>query len=518
MRPDVWRPPVELTADEATVVRVIRRGQLFVFLRRWRHELLDEAFQEELAGMYTASGRGQPPVPPAQLALVTILQAYTGVSDAEAIEELATDRRWQLVLNCLGATEAPFGKGTLWRFRSLLIQHEMDRRLVERTVALAQQRSGFGARALRAALDASPLWGAARVEDTFNLLGHALRKALSVLARQQGRGLADVALDAGAPEVSRRSLKAALDIDWDDPAARVAALGRVLSLMTAVTAYVADQAAVPAAAADALAIADQVQAQDVTRDGTGTPVLGHGVARDRRISVQDGEMRHGRKSRSERVDGYKRHVLRDLDIGLIRAVAITAANEPEAAATDALVADLAHQGSTITELHIDRGYLASGLVRARPPDRTIIGKAWPVHNAGRFPKTAFPLDWSTRTIRCPAGQVQRFAPGTTVQFPSQTCATCPLRSACTTSRHGRSVTIHPDEHLLTSLRALQRTPTGRARLRERLAVEHDLAMIGQWQGDRARYLGKRKNLFDLRRTAVVNNLHVIARRYPARAA
>ena len=35
--------------------------------------------------------------------------------------------------------------------------------------------------------------------------------------------------------------------------------------------------------------------------------------------------------------------------------------------------------------------------------------------------------------------------------------------------------------------------------------------IGHWQGRRARYLGTRKNLFDLRRVAVVHNLHVIAR-------
>jgi hypothetical protein len=38
-----------------------------------------------------------------------------------------------------------------------------------------------------------------------------------------------------------------------------------------------------------------------------------------------------------------------------------------------------------------------------------------------------------------------------------------------------------------------------------------LAHIGRWQGDRARYQGSRKNLFDLRRTAVVHNLHVIAK-------
>ena len=104
-----------------------------------------------------------------------------------------------------------------------------------------------------------------------------------------------------------------------------------------------------------------------------------------------------------------------------------------------------------------------------------------------------------------------FQPGKTVHFPAGTCATCPLRQRCTTSSHGRSVSIHPDEALLAELRQRQRDPDGREKLRERTAVEHALAHVGHWQGRRARYLGTRKNLFDLRRVAVVHNLHVIAR-------
>ena len=61
------------------------------------------------------------------------------------------------------------------------------------------------------------------------------------------------------------------------------------------------------------------------------------------------------------------------------------------------------------------------------------------------------------------------------------------------------MTIHPDERLLVELRQRQLTPHGRAQLRERTKVEHSLAHIGHWQGRRARYLGPRKNLFDLRR-------------------
>jgi len=71
---------------------------LFTFLRECRHELFDQSFQQELSKLYADSVCGHPPVPPAQLALVTILQAYTGASDAEAIEALTMDRRWQLTL------------------------------------------------------------------------------------------------------------------------------------------------------------------------------------------------------------------------------------------------------------------------------------------------------------------------------------------------------------------------------------------------------------------------------------
>jgi transposase len=73
------------------------------------------------------------------------------------------DLRWQLALDCLDAGRPPFSKGTLVAFRQRLISQEADRRLIERTVALAERRGGFGSRALRAALDSRPIWGCGRV-------------------------------------------------------------------------------------------------------------------------------------------------------------------------------------------------------------------------------------------------------------------------------------------------------------------------------------------------------------------
>src|SRR5205823_4626715 len=126
----------------------------------------------------------------------------------------------------------------------------------------------FGARRLRLALDSSPLWGAGRVEDTLNLLGHALRKALTLVARQQDQSLAAVAVAAGAPVLGGTSLKATLDLDWTDAVARDQALAEVLAALDAVDRYLAIQpvaavgAAVPAVRAS-LAAAHQVRAQDV---------------------------------------------------------------------------------------------------------------------------------------------------------------------------------------------------------------------------------------------------------------
>ena len=81
---------------------------------------------------------GQSPIPPAQIALAIILQAYLGISDDEVIEEMLMDQRWQLVLDCLKCETPPFSKATLVRFRKGLIKKELDQRLIDRTVEIAK--------------------------------------------------------------------------------------------------------------------------------------------------------------------------------------------------------------------------------------------------------------------------------------------------------------------------------------------------------------------------------------------
>jgi hypothetical protein len=333
-----------------------------------------------------------------------------------------------------------------------------------------------------------------------------------VIACQQGRGLRVVAEEAGAFLVAGPSLKAALALDWDDPSAQPHALTMLLDALNAVAHWL-DTHPVPVETAcqvsTAVTVAQQVRAQDVVTAPEGTPTLRQGVAAERRISIEAAEMRHGRKRRSQRVDGYTRHMLRDLDSRLIVVVGVTPANAPEASVTDAIETDLAAQPCILRELHIDRAYLASKLVQERTEALAIFCKAWPVRQGPYCPKNAFQLDWERSELRCPSGEIMPFTPGEVVKFPAAACASCVLRDRCTTSATGRRVSMHPDKTLLQELRERQQMPQGRAQLRERVAVEHALAHVGRWQGRRARYCGVWKNVFDLRRCAAVHNLHAL---------
>src|SRR4028118_630410 len=427
MRPPLWHPPIELSEREALIIKRIKRAKLFTFLRLNRSFIFNDEFQEQLATIFKDSTVGQSPVPPAQLALAIILQAYLGISDDEVIEEMVMAQRWQLVLDCLNCETPSFSKATLVRFRKSLIKKEMAQRLIDRTVEIAKQKSGFGSSQLKAALDSSPLWGAGKVEDTYNLLGHALRKAVSVIAAVQGREPAEIADEVGAPILNSSSLKTALDLNWDNPVERQNALFIILNSLNSVEKWMQNQSNCDEfeAAQDTLDVARVIESQNVTLDSQGVPTLAKGVAKERRISIEDADRRHGRKSRSKKIDGYKRHILKDLESGVVCAVALTRANTPESAATVDLERDLKFQNIHLAELHIYRAYLSSHWVTQRDDKLQIFCKAWPVRNSGRFDKNSFFLDWDTHLISCPNQVSVSFEPGKTVHFPLSECTICP---------------------------------------------------------------------------------------------
>jgi hypothetical protein len=203
--------------------RLKRVRALFGFLRLNRDVLFDTAFQDQLKTMYRQTGAGDEAHPPAMMCMALLLQGYVGASDAEAVELTMVDLRWQMALDCFGADAPPFSQGALSAFRERMVEHEMDRVLLERTVALVRDgvaTKGEGqqlTKAVRVAIDSRPLSSAGRVEDTLNLLGHAARKIVMIVSKILNETPEHVCRRAGIPLLLASSIKAGLDIDWSDP-------------------------------------------------------------------------------------------------------------------------------------------------------------------------------------------------------------------------------------------------------------------------------------------------------------
>ena len=131
------------------------------------------------------------------------------------------------------------------------------------------------------------------------------------------------------------------------------------------------------------------------------------------------------------------------------------------------------------------------------------------HSTGRRGRSTH-LDQGRRDAARPREPLE---PGETVHFDPEVCGACPLRASCTqaASGKGRSISIARDEAQQKKFRKLQETSSGRAIYRQRVAVEHCLAHIAARKGASARYIGVRKNLFDLRRASAIQNLEEVHR-------
>lgn len=516
-----WTPTQALSKQEAALIKRFSRVRKFLaFLRLHRHELFDAEFQVELESMYRDTGAGKDPVPPALMAMATLLQGYLAVSDATMVELTVIDLSVQMVLGHLGHADPAFSQGAFSEFRARFIRADMDRRLLERTVQLARDTKEFDWRKLpknlRVAFDSSPLEGAGRVEDTINLLAHAARKVVQCAAILLDWHVDKVCRQAGIPLLLESSVKKALDREWSDPAAKARAVqelaDEIASLENWLQAHLAEELAKAPLKAHVETLR-QIKTQDLEPDpGGGGARIRDGVAPERRVSIEDSEMRHGRKSKSKRFNGYKRHIARHLDSKLILSCALAPANRPEEESAAPLKADIERQKLVIGELFIDRGYINSPVTdELLKAGADVNCKPYFPATGKVFPKSRFKLNMRDLTITCPAGETERFELGADVEFNAEACDRCSLRAQCTTAApgHGRTVTINENERLQHRLRKAIATPSGRARLRQRTGVEHGLAHIGRRQGRRARYVGVRKNLFDLRRAAAIQNIETL---------
>jgi len=416
------------------------------------------------------SGRGRPSHPPSVLAALLLAQLFYGVSDREAERRTRVDLSWKDALG-LPLEHRGIPHVCLVEFRARVVRAGMAGFFNDKLLQLAKRAGVIGHRRV---VDSTGIADSVVTMDTVSLIRSATRHGLDLLEKfdkrvgQQTRaGLLRSDYDErGKPE-----------INWSSATERQELVGELVA--DAASVIEACEQIEDAALTEAVELLRIVSAQDVEDDGNGGVKIRKGVAPDRVISTVDVDARHGHRSRSDRYDGFKAHLVVDVDSDLVTAAtaskATTADDEvlPELLDADPLaIQELigdTHYGAAKTRTELG----ASGieLLAPAPPAS---GKK------GFFTKADFTIDLEQRTVTCPAGVTIGFsnsrAKRAQVHFANH-CTNCELQPTCTTRVGGRIIEIHPAEELLASARAARWTTEFRDRYRERARIERKNAQL-----------------------------------------
>ena len=491
---------------------------------------------------------GRPSAPPSRMFRLLLLQVYEGLSDRQALDRMAFDLRWKAVLG-LEVHDRAVGQATLVEFRARLQLHEKMEEAFGRFLARASEVGLVSPDEVQV-LDSTAIWGRGAVEDTYNLIGSAVRKLLGATARGRGTKAGALASEIGlvltAP-AEGGSLKGRAGIDWSVPEERRSFLNEVVQearMLLEETESAAADGDVSAEVSEAAELLRRILVQDLEcvegsesgadRGGPGDGDNGQsvlsldaevqirqGVAKDRVVSVGDPEMRHGHKSQNRMWDGYKAHVSVTAESEFVTAVEVTPANTHDSTAARDLIAEQEQHGFAPEAYVGDMAYSVADLRHWTAEAGSEMVAAVPPATAshGRFSKDAFTVDLEEGSVTCPAGQTthrvhQRASGRPIFHFDGHLCAGCALREACTSQRpeamqrtgRGRSISLHPREALLQHARDIQPTERVQTLLRLRPVVERRLSHLTGRGMRQARYRGTAKVQFQALTTALVVNL------------
>jgi len=501
-------PQREILDVESVAGHLLPTDGMFAFLAAHRGELFPE---EMFADLFKPGGR--PSVPAEVMASVMVLQTLHHLSDAETVEAVTFDLRWKAACG-LAVTASAFHPTTLTYWRGRLRRSSRPNRIFDAVKAVVAE-TGVLAGKTRRALDSTILDDAVATQDTVTQLIAAIRRVArvvpgaGVVIAQQCRG--HDYTGAGKPRIA-----------WDDEAARAELVDALVGDAHRLLGHLPEQE-LDAAAGEAVALLALVAGQDVEpaagSDGCdGRWQIARRVALDRVISTVDPETRHAHKTRSRRQDGYKAHIVAEPDTGIITDTRLTPASGP--AYADATVGvDLLLGGQTTPDSAVpdagpdagpdgagpewevlgDSAYgTAEALDELAHAGHTPIIKPWPLRPAvdGGFTLDDFqvtePTDATAGWGRCPRGHIRPLSPARTVRFGAL-CRDCPLRAQCTTSKTGRSLTLHPLDRVARAHRVRARDPQFQAVYRHhRPMVERSIAWLVRG-ARRLRYRGVAAN-------------------------
>jgi transposase len=498
--------------DAAGLIGPLPEGSFFQLLAEHGARIVCD---EDFAECYAAR-MGRPSIPPSLLAKILLLEYRCGLSDEAAMESLEWDLRWKAALG-LPVDHRGFHPTTLTKFRARLLLHGKERLALENTLRLAGELGMLDA-PVEQIVDSTPMLGAAATQDTVRLVRHGVKALIDAVAATDEE--AGAALDRGLQFDYERPREKP-DCRWRIKADRERMLTRVaqdaeraLSAVERVEDLLLDERV-----ADAHGLLRELIGQDFEIDQDGVPRLHRGTRPDRIISTVDPQMRHGRKSKHQRFDGYKLSAAAtNTAEPLITAVVVAPASEQDGAQAPALI-DTQPPERRPERILGDSAY-GTGSVRQALTEREVEVLA-PVPEApireGRLDKRNFTIDPVAGKVTCPAGHTAPIATQPSGQrralFSRATCGGCPLKARCLGPRtFQKNLYVAPHEELLIAARQALDDPINSEHLRRsRPRIERLLGLLAYRYGARkSRYFGTKKTRLQAAWTAALVNLNPIA--------
>jgi hypothetical protein len=470
---------------------------------------------DDLAMMYCPDN-GRPSIPPSLMSGATLLQFYDDVSDAEAVDRMKFDRRWQVALN-LPIDYPGFDPSCFTYFRNRLIENGQERYAFDRFIAVGR-KAGFIPDRVTLLTDTTNVKGAGAVQDTYTLLRKGMRKLLKAVGfhlphKRQGLSPQTRILLERYIDQDRKA-----DIDWTDPQERAAQLQVLFDDAEAVLAlaaeYIDDDKVrylgwlLTKILGDDLVVNDQGQAQ-----------IGQGTATDRIISVTDPQMHHGRKSSAHLFNGFKVSASTDQHSEMILDIADVTASGSDGVHLLPIIQRVEEQADVTVDRVLGDGAYGSGQNRVACDNYPghAIDLVSPLTQPAdpEVAKSAFQIDLEARTATCPQGHTVSGQPGGKEDgqdtwlfaFPRATCEACPLFKRCVRSKKtGRTVRTSPYEGYLQAARLRQQTTEFDRLYRLRAAVERKIAELVLRGIRDTRYVGEPKRQLQRLWTGAAVNL------------
>ena len=470
---------------------------------------------DDLAEMYCPDN-GRPSLPPSLMSGALLLQFHDDVSDGEAVERAMFDQRWKVALN-LPIDYAGFDPSSLSVYRKRCLQYGKERYAFDRFIQVGRA-AGFLPDKTTLLTDTTPAKGAGAVQDTYTLLRRGTRKLLKALGYHlpaKRRGLSSQAEELVVSYVDR---EARADIDWSDPQQRAAQL----QVLVQDTEAALDLALAQTDDEEVRAIGwllAKILGDDLDTDEQGDPHIAQGTAPDRIISTTDTEMRHGRKSRARRFDGFKVSVATEQSSELILDIADMAAPDGDGKELMPTIERVEQHAQVEVERVIGDGAYnsAENLAACANYPGHVVDLVVPFSRPAdpEVHKSAFHMDLEAQTVTCPQGHTVQGRPSRDRKgrnilrfaFPRAVCEACALFKRCVRSQvAGRRVTTHAYEAYLQKARARQQTEEFKRIYPTRSAVERKIAQLARHGIRDTRYLGDRKRQLQRLWTGAAINL------------